>query len=162
MYDHKLYMKQWHEKNKDHSLAYGREYHKKNRNMLLVRMKRYRTITREVRLAQLKDWHKAHPEATLKSRLKSYHLTVEQYQLQIEKQAHKCASCQDLFVGTPCIDHDHTCCPTQNHSCGKCIRGIICQSCNKVLGFAKDSKGRLHYAINYLAQYEDSKVYGTV
>ena len=29
----------------------------------------------------------------------------------------------------PQIDHDHRCCPG-SESCGKCIRGILCSSCN--------------------------------
>jgi len=47
------------------------------------------------------------------------------------------------------VDHDHSCCsgPT---SCGKCIRGLLCSTCNKVLGQIKDSKVLLQKMIDYL------------
>lgn len=35
------------------------------------------------------------------------------------------------------LDHDHACCPTQR-ACGQCARGMICHSCNRCLGEAKD------------------------
>jgi hypothetical protein len=47
-------------------------------------------------------------------------------------------------------DHDHSCCagPT---SCGKCVRGLLCRSCNRdVLGHLKDSVEALQRAIDYL------------
>jgi hypothetical protein len=35
------------------------------------------------------------------------------------------------------IDHDHGCC-NFNGSCGKCIRGTLCASCNTLLGRSRD------------------------
>jgi len=48
-----------------------------------------------------------------------------------------------------CIDHDHTCCDNQV-SCGSCIRGILCFSCNSALGFLGDNASRAYAAYEYL------------
>lgn len=36
------------------------------------------------------------------------------------------------------VDHDHDCCPGA-HSCGKCVRGLICVACNSGIGMIMDS-----------------------
>lgn len=54
------------------------------------------------------------------------------------------------------FDHDHVCCP-DGRACGKCIRGVLCNGCNSVLGHSRDSKETLHRAIKYLDKWEMSK-----
>jgi len=49
-----------------------------------------------------------------------------------------------------CVDHDHTCCAFSKGSCGKCIRGFLCFSCNQGLGNFKDNKELLIKASKYL------------
>lgn len=47
------------------------------------------------------------------------------------------------------LDHDHNCCPGTT-SCGKCIRGILCERCNHCLGNAGDNVQTMRNLIAYL------------
>lgn len=70
-------------------------------------------------------------------RLKTrYKITPEELDLMIERQAGLCAiCCEPMKPGfLTHIDHDHSCCPKSGHSCGKCIRGLLCHPCNVGLG----------------------------
>ena len=51
------------------------------------------------------------------------------------------------------IDHDHSCCP-DSKSCGRCIRGALCGSCNLGLGAFSDSTMKLQKASSYIANYK--------
>ena len=65
-----------------------------------------------------------------------------------------CAICAEPFDSFGIhIDHDHSCCPGKG-SCGKCIRGTLCRSCNHGLGNFKDSIDRMSAAIAYLKPTE--------
>ena len=33
------------------------------------------------------------------------------------------------------MDHDHACCRGKNRSCGECIQGVLCHTCNITLGY---------------------------
>lgn len=51
-----------------------------------------------------------------------------------------------------CIDHDHSCC-SGSKSCGKCVRGVLCRSCNTGIGFLQDDVDLIKRAINYLENF---------
>lgn len=53
------------------------------------------------------------------------------------------------------IDHDHDCCQ-QSFSCGKCIRGFLCQECNHAEGIIR-SRGLecINSIIEYVKKYEE-------
>jgi hypothetical protein len=53
-----------------------------------------------------------------------------------------CGSTENL-----CVDHDHACCPGRR-SCGKCVRGTLCQRCNK--GIFGDDIYLMESKIQYL------------
>ena len=51
-----------------------------------------------------------------------------------------------------CIDHDHSCCPDKR-SCGKCVRGLLCGSCNRAIGLLGDDRFRILAAASYLESF---------
>jgi len=111
----------------------------------------------------------ANQKVMKKYRRGTYGLTTEQFEFLLEKQDFRCLICQISFSeqAGPVIDHDHSCCPTgvlserYNSSkqgrpitkCGKCVRGLLCKSCNSGLGMFGDSIQRMISAISYLQSY---------
>lgn len=104
-------------------------------------------------------YYYANRDATLivqkkRTRLRRYKLTDEQFQAKIAKQKGKCAICSTTEPGgsgTWHVDHDHTCCPGR-HSCGQCVRGLLCSTCNTRLGVHEDFEWRDKADI-YIAEY---------
>lgn len=78
-----------------------------------------------------------------------YGISLEQYNLVLERQAHLCAICgcpetaigKQGIVASLCVDHCHT---------TKHVRGLLCRSCNIGLGNLQDSEELLTKAISYL------------
>lgn len=92
--------------------------------------------------------------------LRQFNLTPDQYNILFEKQNGVCKGCgQSETVTTKygkvrrlAIDHDHSCCPG-GYSCGNCIRGLLCQRCNSILGYANDEIDILLSLIKYVKDY---------
>jgi hypothetical protein len=85
----------------------------------------------------------------VRHRLKRFNISWTEFQNMIDSQLKKCKICDNDLAGKFVIDHDHSCCEGR-YSCGKCIRGILCNSCNLGLGNFKDNKKILESAIKYL------------
>lgn len=82
--------------------------------------------------------------------IKRYGLTPEKIQEMLEEQDFNCPCCLRSFLYlTPHVDHDHACCPGHT-SCGECVRGLLCQDCNRMLGQAHDRISTLRRAAEYL------------
>ncbi len=64
------------------------------------------------------------------------------------EQDGKCAICGKAETATWAhlsVDHDHTCCPGKVNgkvvkTCGRCIRGLLCNRCNIIVGAIEDPK----------------------
>jgi hypothetical protein len=85
-----------------------------------------------------------------RNNLRRHNLTPEQYNAMVAEQQGMCLICGADGDGVVLeVDHDHTCCPGK-HSCGKCIRGLPCHTCNLTLGIAQDSIERLSGLVQYL------------
>lgn len=62
-----------------------------------------------------------------------------------------CGSSEKLHM-----DHDHSCCPAGSlkgrvSSCGECVRGWLCASCNVSLGLLQENPRRIQGLLDYLA-----------
>lgn len=89
-----------------------------------------------------------------KMREARFGITREQFDALFESQGNVCATCGTDNPGTSywAVDHDHACCPGSDKTCGKCIRGILCRTCNHALGNVKDNHQTLARMIDYLAE----------
>jgi len=84
--------------------------------------------------------------------VKRYGITPAQLAEMLDDQSGCCAACGRAFgegVGVHHVDHDHACC-AGNWSCGNCIRGLLCGSCNKAVGLLGDDPGRAMGVALYL------------
>lgn len=90
--------------------------------------------------ASIKKWadgHKEHKKDKVYRRI--YGITLEDYWRMHKVQDGRCAICTkrtDLVV-----DHDH-----QTGT----VRGLLCGSCNRGIGYLKDSSANLSRAVSYL------------
>ena len=81
---------------------------------------------------------------------KRYNITIDDYDRMLQEQKGVCAICHkpetsenQYGIKRLCVDHCH--------KSGK-VRGLLCFSCNSMLGFSKDSYVILVNAVYYLAK----------
>lgn len=72
-----------------------------------------------------------------------YGITVEEYVVMAEVQQGLCAICRRGCPRNSRLSVDH------DHDTGR-VRGLLCDTCNKVLGMVEDSPERLRAAADYL------------
>lgn len=92
--------------------------------------------------------------------LYSYNIDRIQYDELWESQGKACAACRVTDPGAGRewhIGHDHACCPSPGKSCGRCIRNILCYSCNVILGYAKDNPETLVKLSDYLVKHQTQR-----
>lgn len=109
-------------------LAYNRQYYAANRDKFIAR-----------------NW------------LQNYNMTPEQRAERLEAQNNECAACGASFEAMDPkhvhADHDHACCPG-TRSCGRCVRGFLCQACNNALGALRDDPERIVALYDYLLAWQ--------
>jgi hypothetical protein len=96
-------------------------------------------------MANRREYRRSHPHpespesrkrSNRKYRISSYGLTQEHFDRLLDAQQHTCGMCREPFEEGQLIhvDHDHACCRGKGRSCGGCVRGLLCHTCNIALG----------------------------
>jgi hypothetical protein len=88
-----------------------------------------------------------------------YNIEQSDYKALLRAQNGRCGICGTEDPGGRWglsfhVDHDHACCPGKK-SCGECVRGLLCSSCNTGVGNFRDDPNRLIAAAAYLVQRQD-------
>jgi Recombination endonuclease VII len=131
---------------------YKRQWYSRNR-VKIAEENRRRRAANPVRYAS--EASRAKDRATKKAymatngaqiRRKSRHgILPEDWAAMWQQQEGCCYLCGDPLPAEDRqvhIDHDHTCCPP-GKSCSLCRRGLACEACNHLVGFARDDPARL-------------------
>ncbi len=99
-------------------------------------------------------WHRGDK---LERVAKKFGMTKARWLELFAAQGGRCAICRaepkDRPRGYLMVDHDHDCCPGQT-SCGACVRGLLCLTCNTSLGGFHDSRDNLLAALAYLDTFK--------
>lgn len=85
---------------------------------------------------------------------KLYGIGADRYAALLEAQGGGCAICggSNESGRAMAVDHDHSCC-SGNRACGRCVRGLLCSSCNMAIGLFKEDAARMAAAITYLRRH---------
>lgn len=119
------------------SSEYKKEWKANNRDKVLSAGSRYRSSNKD----KIKDYY-------LRA---TYGISLAALRILLSKD-NLCAICRVVITEYSVhIDHDHNCCPSKK-TCGGCVRGLLCENCNKGLGHFKDNKDVLALALAYLSR----------
>lgn len=76
---------------------------------------------------------------------REYGISAEDVDAMRSAQDNRCALCSRPFSSHPHIDHDHT---------SGAVRALLCNKCNRGLGYFDDSPSLLSKALEYLAKHK--------
>ena len=86
-----------------------------------------------------------------------YHISDVAVDAKLRQQKDRCAICNRAFADLnttrrPHLDHDHRCCSTRP-TCGKCNRGMLCASCNMILGIVERANVDFGFLFKAMIRY---------
>lgn len=89
----------------------------------------------------------------------TYGLTEDDYQALLDYQGGKCALCRRARGASKrlAVDHDHHQAMVDGHDhdkgCSKCVRGLVCSTCNDILAHARDEAAFGQRLFHYLQSW---------
>jgi hypothetical protein len=103
----------------------------------------HHTTRRDANNARARKWHHSHKTKAKDTALRrKFSIGIDEYNKLAAEQNNLCAICKNPnTLRMLVVDH--------NHATDK-IRGLLCDHCNKGLGFFKDNTDLLTEAINYI------------
>jgi hypothetical protein len=137
------YMRAWRKKNPQRAKEIFKKswdkYKNKYRRQAVLRYKKNPDLYRK----KAQEWRKRNPDKRKNNRLKcDYGITLQDWKKMFFQQKGLCGICKGSN-GKLVVDHCHS---------TKKIRGLLCERCNKGLGYFFDSKRFLSAAIRYLSK----------
>jgi hypothetical protein len=139
--DDRKYRRNWgkakYAKDPQYFLKYSRKYYQNHREQ-------WKKYTREYRKRNAKTIREKDRESNLKSK---YNLTLEDYDELLDKQNGVCAICGGINRAGKRLGVDHC------HRSGK-VRGLLCDTCNLILGQFDDQIKILQKVIKYLQRVD--------
>lgn len=139
--------KAWYSKNKIKARAQAVSSYHRNQEKILIRRKATRDKYKDKITAARKEHYKNNKSLYKERSWKSAgikDMTIHRYDQLLNIQNYSCAICsihQQKLKRMLNVDHDHI--------TGK-VRGLLCDACNRALGYFKDSEIILNNAKNYL------------
>lgn len=146
--------RQYRETHREETAARNAAYKAAHREELADKRLVFRKANRESLATRQRAWNAANPEyaaayffanrasRAAKARQTRYGITPAEYDNLLERQSGLCAGC-GIHMAPPNVDHDH--------ATGR-VRGLLCFSCNAVLGLSKDSPDVLLRLVDYLTK----------
>lgn len=112
-------------------------------------VREWRKLNRERKNELERIRRKNNPDATKNSRFKYlYGISINDYEMLFDKQNGRCAICNEIETSLSngqiralAVDHDHI--------TGQ-VRGLLCDRCNRGIGYLRDDPDILRAAIYYL------------
>lgn len=139
--DTTTYQHQWELDNKERRKIYKQKHYQKNKDRYRKNQQNWRLDNRDRQMATDRRGHLR----------RAYNLTIEDYNEMIKEQKGLCKLCKqplDLTINN-CIDHDHKCCEGEK-ACGKCIRGVLHDECNRYIALLERKPKLLIHALAYI------------
>jgi len=134
--------------------AKAREYRQANPEKASAATKAWRDRNRDRVQAHRIRWKKDNPLSEKRYGIRSrFNITDDEYLRLFEAQDYRCGICSvavEPYSRDAHVDHAHSCCPDKDRSCGSCVRGILCASCNLGIGKFRDDPELLIGAAAYL------------
>ena len=121
------------------------KYYQKNKKEIRRKRKEYYLTDKVADRARTSKYYRANKDRLRERDLKRlYGITLSDYHNLYEKQDGVCRICKSDNNGkTLDVDHDHK---------TKRVRGLLCRSCNLLIGHAKEDPLRLFLALEYLEE----------